>query len=72
MLERIYGIEDRYKFEIQLDQRNKNFSGVTYSYKTTVFYGKADCRGQVNDKTKKVMLEELKIVEMQIFRIIIL
>ena len=65
MLERIYGIEDRYKCEIQLDQRNKNFSGVTYSYKTTVFYGKADCRGQVNDKTKKVMLEELKIVEVR-------
>ncbi len=65
MLERLYGIEDRYKFEIQLDQRNKLFSGVTYSYKTTVFYGKADCRGQVNDKTKKVLLEELKIVEVR-------
>ena len=65
MLERLYGVEDRYKFEIQLDQRNKLFSGVTYSYKTTVFYGKADCRGQVNDKTKKVLLEELKIVEVR-------
>jgi hypothetical protein len=65
MLERIYGIEDRYKFEIQLDQRSKFFNGVTYSYKTTVFYGKASCRGQVNDKSKKVMLEELKIVEVR-------
>ena len=65
MLERLYGIEDRYKFEIQLDQRNKLFNGVTYSYKTTVFYGKADCRGQVNEKTKKVLLEELKIVEVR-------
>ena len=65
MLERIYGLDDRYKFEIQLDQRNKLFNGVTYSYKTTVFYGKADCRGQVNDKTRKVLLEELKITEVR-------
>jgi len=65
MLERIYGLDDRYKFEIQLDQRNQLFNGVTYSYKTTVFYGKADCRGQVNNSTKKVMLEELKIVEVR-------
>jgi hypothetical protein len=65
MLERIYGIEDRYKFEVQLDQHNKDFNGVTYSYKTTVFYGKANCRGQVNAGTKKVMLEELKIVEVR-------
>src|SRR3954469_18983539 len=65
VLERIYGIEDRYKFEVQLDQHNKYFNGVTYSYKTTVFYGKASCRGQVNDKLGKVMLEELKIVEVR-------
>jgi hypothetical protein len=61
----MYGVDDRYKFEIQLDQRNKEFSGVTYSYKTTVFYGKADCRGQVNATENKVYLEELKIVEVR-------
>jgi hypothetical protein len=65
MLERLYGLDDRYKFEIQLDQQNKLFNGVTYSYKTTVFYGKANCRGQVNDKEKKILLEELKIVEVR-------
>ncbi len=65
MLERIYGLDDRYKFEIQLDQHSKLFNGVTYSYKTTVFYGKANCRGQVNDKTNKVLLEELKITEVR-------
>lgn len=65
VIEKLYGMEDRYKFEVQLDQRNKNFQGVTYSYKTTVFYGKADCKGTVNDKTKKVLLEELKIVEVR-------
>lgn len=59
------GEDDRYKFEVQLDQRNKNFKGVTYSYKTTVFYGKAVCNGTINPSTKKVFLEELKIVEVK-------
>jgi hypothetical protein len=66
MIEQLLGEEDRYKFEIQLDQQNKQFKGVTYSYKTTVFYGKATCSGAVNTKTKKVILEELKIVELRI------
>lgn len=55
--------DDRYKFEVQIDQRDKRFAGVTYSYLTTVFYGKATCQGTVNPKTKKVFLEEIKIVE---------
>jgi hypothetical protein len=65
MLEQLFGEEDRYKFEIQLDQRDKQFTGVTYSYKTTVFYGKATCSGAVNTSSKKVLLEELKIVEIR-------
>lgn len=59
------GEDDRYKFEVQLDQQSKNFKGVTYSYKTTVFYGKAVCNGTINPSTKKVFLEELKIVEVK-------
>src|SRR5687768_17526185 len=59
-------IYDRYKFEVQIDDRlNKTFTGVTYSYKTTVFYGKATVNGTVNPKTGKVMLQELKIVELK-------
>lgn len=61
----LLGEEDRYKFEVQLNHRNKEFEGVTYSYKTTVFYGKASCIGTVNTKTKKVLLEEMKIVEVR-------
>ena len=57
------GQEDRYKFEVQIDQKEKRFTGVTYSYLTTVFYGKATCQGTVNPKTNKVLLEEIKIVE---------
>jgi hypothetical protein len=59
------GMEDRYKFEVQLDQRDKAFRGVTYSYKTTVFYGKASCYGAINKQTKKVLLEEIKILEVK-------
>ncbi|MBL7697558.1 MAG: hypothetical protein JNK79_05350 [Chitinophagaceae bacterium] len=59
------GIDDRYKFETQINQTDKSFEGVTYSYKSTVFYGKASCYGAVNTKTKKVFLEENKLIEVQ-------
>ena len=61
----LLGEEDRYKFEVQINQRNKQFDGVTYSYKTTVFYGKASAIGTINPQTKKVLLEEMKIVEVR-------
>lgn len=59
------GQESRYKIELQVDQNAKAFEGVTYSYLTTVFYGKATARGTVNPLTKKVFIEELKIVEVR-------
>ena len=59
------GIDDRYKFETQIEQNSKSFSGVTYSYRSTVFYGKASCFGAINPKTKKVLLEENKLLEVQ-------
>lgn len=61
----LMGADDRYKFEVQINQKDKAFEGVTYSYKTTVFYGKATCKGTINPATRKVMLEELKIVEVR-------
>jgi hypothetical protein len=59
------GLEDRYKFETQITQNNKQFEGVTYSYRTTVFYGKASCIGTVSSKTKKVILGENKLLEVK-------
>lgn len=59
------GIEDRYKFETQINQDNKAFEGVTYSYKTTVFYGKASCVGTISPKTKKVILGENRLLEVK-------
>jgi hypothetical protein len=61
----ILNVSDRYKFEVQIDNLNKKFTGVTYSYKTTVFYGKAVAVGTVNPATGKVMLQETKIVELK-------
>jgi hypothetical protein len=58
-------IEDRYKFETQINQTDKAFEGVTYSYKSTVFYGKASCYGAINTKTKKVLLEENRLLEVK-------
>ncbi|WP_332735107.1 hypothetical protein [Flavihumibacter sp.] len=64
----LMNIDDRYKFEIQLDQRGKAFKGVTYSYKTTEFYGKAVAKGTIHTGTQKVLLEELKIVEVRMMQ----
>lgn len=61
----MFNLEDRYKYEVQIDNRGKTFKGVTYSYKTTVFYGKASAKGTVNDKTGKVILEELQLLELK-------
>jgi hypothetical protein len=57
--------DDRYKFEVQIAQTNKIIEAVTYSYLTTIFYGKATADGTVNNKTKKVVLRELKLVEVR-------
>jgi hypothetical protein len=61
----LFNLEDRYKYEVQIDQHGKSFNGVTYSYKTTVFYGKASSDGTVNTKTGKVVLQELKLLELK-------
>ena len=65
LYQRLVGDDDRYKMEVQIAQQKKNFKAVTYSYKSTVFYGKADAEGSVDTKTKKVLLRELKIVEVR-------
>jgi hypothetical protein len=51
--------------EIQIAQQKKALQGVTYSYKSTVFYGKADAAGSVDFETTKVLLKELKILEVR-------
>lgn len=59
--------EDRYKFEIQIEQTpNNSIKGVTYSYKTTLFYGKATLQGLYTKQTKNLVIKELKLVEVKI------
>ena len=63
--QRLLGEDDRYKMEVQIAQAKKNFQAVTYSYKSTIFYGKAEATGSVDLSSKKVLLKELKIVELR-------
>jgi hypothetical protein len=67
-IQKSFGVyEDRYKFEIQIEQTPTNsIKGVTYSYKTTVFYGKATLQGIYTKSTKNVVINELKLVEVKI------
>jgi len=59
--------DSRYKFEVQIAQNSKLMNAVTYSYLTTIFYAKATADGTVNPQTKKVVLRELKLVEIRSF-----
>ncbi|HVU96467.1 MAG TPA: hypothetical protein VHE34_14660 [Puia sp.] len=55
--------DDRYRFEVQIAQNGKVLEGVTYSYLSTFFYGKAAAAGTVNVRTAKVLLQEGKLLE---------
>jgi hypothetical protein len=64
-----YGVtlEDRYRYEVQLNQLvNNALKGVTYSYKTTVFYGKTSLQGIYTKGTNNVLIKELKMLELKI------
>lgn len=56
---------DNYKFEIQIKQSGQSISGVSYSYLTTQFYGKASLTGVFTDKTDKVNLQEIRTLEVK-------
>lgn len=57
---------EQYKLEVQVEQSGSNsLSGVTYSYLTTVFYGKAVANGLVKKSSKSVMLQEIRTVEVK-------
>lgn len=55
-----------YKYEIQINQlKNYSLQGVTYSYLTTVFYGKATFTGIWFPKTQNALVKELKLIELK-------
>lgn len=58
-------INDRYRFEVQLAQDGKNLNAITYSYLSSIFYGKAAAAGTINVRTGKVLLQEGKLLEIR-------
>lgn len=59
--------QELYKYEVQIDQQANNaLNGVTYSYKSTVFYGKAVFRGIYTVQTKNLILKETGLEEVKI------
>ena len=48
--------EEMYKYEVQIDQQTDNsVKGVTYSYKSTVFYGKSTMQGIYTASSKNLI-----------------
>jgi len=67
-----YGyFKQQYKYEVQINELSndawqKGIQGVTYSYRTTVFYGKANLQGIYDSKSKSLTIKETKLVELKI------
>lgn len=59
--------EEMYKYELQiLEKKDKSVKGVTYSYKTTVFYGKATIQGIYTPASKTLIIKETGLLELEI------
>lgn len=56
---------DHYKFELQVQQTGNSVSGVSYSYLSTVFYGKATLTGTFNPGGQSALIREIKTVELR-------
>src|SRR5215204_1922344 len=57
---------EHYKFELQIEQSTKKaVSGVSYSYLSTRFYGKATLTGNFNTGSKWALVQEIKTVELR-------
>ena len=55
----------QYKFEVQIEQKGTKISGVSYSYLSTIFYGKATLTGNFSKSSQKALVEEIKTVEVR-------
>ncbi len=56
---------EQYKFELQVKQTGNSVSGVSYSYLSTVFYGKATLTGTYNKSAQSALIREIKTVELK-------
>lgn len=59
--------EEMYKYEVQIRLNQDNsVDGVTYSYQTTVFFGKASAQGIYSPQAKSITLKETGLMELKI------
>ncbi|CAN5803482.1 hypothetical protein BH10BAC3_BH10BAC3_37170 [soil metagenome] len=56
----------RYRYEVQINNQGKSIKGVTYSYQTTRFYGKASLIGMWTPDTKNLVMKEEKMEDLKI------
>src|SRR5215510_7503477 len=56
---------EEYKFELQIEQKGSLISGVSYSYHTTDFYGKATLTGSFSKAANSALIQEIKTVELR-------
>lgn len=56
----------RYRYEVQIDNKGKGVKGVTYSYQTTRFYGKASLVGMFTPATSNLIIKEEKMEDLKI------
>jgi hypothetical protein len=56
---------DPYKFEVQIAQSGKGLVGVTYSYLSTIFYGKASHNGYIKADAGKIVIQETSLMELK-------
>ncbi len=54
-----------YKFEVQIKQSGSFVSGVSYSYLSTIFYGKATLTGTFSKQGQSALIKEIKTVELR-------
>jgi hypothetical protein len=56
----------RYRYEVQIDNKGKGVKGVTYSYQSTRFYGKASLIGMWTPSTQNLVMKEEKMEDLKI------
>ena len=58
--------QESYKYEVQInDKKDGSIEGVTYSYLTTLFYGKASLKGRFDKKNKTITIKETFLIEVK-------
>ena len=56
----------KYRYEVQINNNGREAKGVTYSYQTTRFYGKASLVGVWSPSSKNLVLQEDRMLDLKI------